>query len=387
MTTADFFVLLKIFFLVSFILWFFETNVGRRVGSFFPAPFWVYFLSILLGSAGFFPSVSPVYNWMSLHGLAAAIFLMLVGTPVEQLWKIGPKAGIAMAMATGSLFVGGLMIYALFIRVLPEGSWKAVGALLGTWIGGSANMIAVKEILKMPDDVMAPLVIADTLLSYSWLALLFLGVAWQNRFDRRGGYLEDPESSVQESSQPVSQVGGIWMLPVLLFGLAVAEIFVWLGTWLNRMLSFLSSGAWVLFAVSTVSVILAMTRLRKLEERGASKLGTYLLYAVLVTIGAKSGIEAVGSAPVYLLFGAALFLFHGAVLFSIGYFFKIPLYLLATASQANIGGPASAPIVASAYKSGAAHLGVLMAIGGAVLGTYIGALGGLLCRYLEQWLR
>jgi uncharacterized membrane protein len=126
-----------------------------------------------------------------------------------------------------------------------------------------------------------------------------------------------------------------------------------------------------------------MTPLQKFESWGASKSGQFLLYLVLVSIGAKTTLGAAMDAPVYFAFGFLILFFHGVMMFAAGRFFKLPLILLSTASQAAVGGPVSAPIVAEAYNPSLAHIGVLMAILGAVAGTYAGVAGGFICKLLS----
>ena len=355
-------------------------NRLAKLLDFLPVPFWVYFFSILAGNIGLLPNQSPLYDAAIRHVLPVAIILMLIGTPLTDLVTMGPKALSAMAIATATIFIAQIVSYLLLLRYLPDEAWKSVGALMGTWIGGSANMVAVKEILQMPDDYLSPLVIVDAVMSYAWMALL-LAVASRGR--PSGEYRVTVASF--EKSEPRAFAGAA--VAGLALGFGVGEICVWLGKKLGGQFPLLPTNGWVLLLASTSALLLALTPLRRLKSWGAPKIGTLLLYLVLVTIGAKTTLGASFGAPIFLVYGVLAFAIHAILALALGKMFRVPFFLLSTASQANIGGAVSAPIVAEAYRPGTAHLGVLMAILGAVLGTYLGVAGGYLCRALGQWLQ
>lgn len=358
-----------------------RTGAGRWIERFLPTPFWIYFFSILLGVSGLFPDASPVFSWLGLYGLLCALFLLLVGAPIHQLARMGAQASASMAIATGSMMVACVAAYLTLVHWLPADSWKSVGALAGTWIGGSANMIAVKEVLRLEDANLAPLVIVDTLLSYTWMAALLAGVGWQSRFDvRQARHQKVNAISMNDSSLEKRSLSG-YAVPVVA-GLAAAFLVAAMGRWLAARQPFFSATGWSVLLMSMIAVGLALTPVRRLERFGASSVGTYALYAVLVSIAAKTRIESISAAPLYLALGAVILVLHGLLLLILGRWFRLPLFLLSTASQANVGGMASAPIVAAAYRPGAAAIGVLMAILGTVVGTYLGVATGAVCRFL-----
>lgn len=369
--------------LVVFVEWFFRLPIGERIRRYAPEPFWIYFFSILGGVSGILPAASPVYVFTSTYILPTAIFLMLVGTPITLLFRLGARASAAMLLAAASMFVSIVVAFVAFRHALPEGSWRAAGALLATWVGGSANMIAVKEILAMPDSDFAPLVIVDTILSYAWLALLLVGPALQKKFDRgtAGGEVSAPEFQREPSRlSPLSLIA-------LATGLGAAALCVAGGRAVAAAWPVIPAGGWALLLATLVAMGAALTPVRRVERLGASSVGRWALYVVLATIGAKTRIEAAAAAPVYLAFGAVVLAMHGGLLLVIGRALTLPLFLLTTASQANVGGAASAPIVAEAYRPGTSSIGVLMAVAGVLGGTYVGVLGGWVCRQLEAWLK
>jgi len=380
--------LIELVALVWGILAFFKTNLGKKVGKYLPTPFWVYFLSILLSTFGLFPQASPLYSIIGLYGLIAALFLMLIGTPIYELFKLGPRALGAMVLGMSTMFIGVIVSYIFFAPRLPGEGAKMAGAMLGTWTGGSANLLSVKEVMGLSDKGLAPLIVADTFLSYGWLALLVMGVAYQRWFDRNTAVVEENISEGPSGNLgPTSFIDNLKNFGVIfLIAAAISLMIVILGQTLTVRLTFLSAKAWAVLLVTTGSVLLALTPFSGIEEFKASSWGTSLLYLVLATIGAKTTFALDKEVGVILAFGATALLIHGILLFSFGHYLRLPLFLLTTASQANVGGPVSAPIVAGVYRPGSAHVGVLMAILGAILGTYIGSFGGWICQHLFHWL-
>lgn len=384
--------LLKIVALTGAILLFFRTRASERISRFLPVPFWIYFLSIVAGTIGFLPADSPVYSKISLYVLTAALFLMLIGTPVTQLVRMGPSALLAITLAVVTMVVSALISYVLFLAYLPDEAWKAVGALLGTWVGGSANMLAVKEILGMSDAAYTPLIIVDTVLSYGWMALLVAAAAYQTRidsalgaYDRHPGMFSGRDPSAYANLGPGQKIAGATaaIFVAALFARVIGRAAMIIGP----KFPILSVTAWALLMASTAAILLALTPMRRLEEGKASTIGQFLLCVVLVSIGAKTTLGAALQAPIFVGFGAVMLILHGILMVVAGKIFRLPLFFLSTASQAAVGGPVSAPIVAGVYRPNQAHIGVLMAIFGALLGTYVGVGGGFVCKWIEALIR
>jgi uncharacterized membrane protein len=363
---------------------FFRLPGSEKIGRFAPEPFWIYALSIMGGITGVLPEASPVYSAVSTYVLPTAIFLMLVGTPITLLLRLGARASIAMALASVTMVVAIVGVYAAIGRALPEGAWRGAGALLATWVGGSANMIATKEILAMPDPDFAPLVIVDTIMSYLWLALLLIGPSFQAKFDRAAAPAE--ATAVPELAGVKPRLGPASLI-ALAAGLAAAVACAWAGRRAAAAMPAIPSGGWALLLATLVAMGAALTPLRGVEALGASIVGRWALYVVLATIGAKTRLAAAAAAPMFVAYGALVLATHGALLLAIGRALKLPLFLLTTASQAAVGGAVSAPIVAEAYRRGTSSVGVLMAVAGTLCGTYVGVLGGWACRQVEMWLR
>jgi uncharacterized membrane protein len=360
-------------------------KIFRWIFDVLPTPFWVYAVSIGAGASGLLPNDLPLYDQTVRHVLPLAICTMLLGVPIRDVMRMGRPALLALSLASGTVFIAQIVSYLLLIRWLPDDAWKSVGALLGTWIGGSANMIAVKEILQLSGDSLTPLIIVDTILSYTWMAILLAAVRFQSSFPNVsiGDAAPNMPANRVDSRLQISGMTNLAM--ALLIAIGVAELSIFIGVRLNTALPQLSSSAWALLVVSLISVLLSPWVAALFKAREIRKLGAWLLYAVLFAIGVRTNVHG-STGSIFLLYGVLAFALHGLMLWFSGQRLRLPLALLATASQANIGGAASAPIVAEAYQPGIGYLGVLMAVAGAVMGTYIGVLGAGLCRFLGSHL-
>jgi len=350
----------------------------------------VYFLPIVLSTLGVFPTESPLYGRLSGNVLPAALFLLLVGAPVNSILKLGPKALLAMVLGAVTMAVGVIVSFLTVGKFLPEEGWKMAGALLATWVGGSANMLAVKEVLGLSDKGLGPLIVTDTFFSYGWMAVLLLGAGLQKYFDRGMPAAAADINNGPSPSGPDKKTMLKDPFLKILFVLSVGMIFGILaaggGNFLSMKAPALSGLGWAVLLASSITVLLALTPLQRLEEYGASQVGVFLLYIVLATMGAKTTLKFDSALLAIFIFAFLVLLVHGILLLISGRLLQIPLFLLATSSQANVGGVVSAPIVAGVYKPGTAHLAVLMAIMGALVGTYTGILGGYICAFILRFM-
>jgi uncharacterized membrane protein len=241
-------------------------------------------------------------------------------------------------------------------------------------------MIAVKEAIHTPDAVFFPMIVVDTVVAYSWMGLLILLEGFQKTYDqwnRSDRIIVEQLARETASLEEGSQKFNVRYLPLILgvgFG----------GSWIsNKLADVLGNGsfAWAIILASTLGVLLSLTSLRKLGCHGAARVGYFFLFLVLTSIGARASLSGIFSAPLLIVAGVALVLIHASFLFTVSRIARIPLCLVATASQANIGGSASAPIVAAAYEPALAPVGLLLGILGNVMGTYLGLITSMVCKF------
>ncbi len=377
------------------VFWTSSQKWSERFFRIVPSIIFIYYLPTIASNVGLIPSSSPVYDWMRDYLLTFSLFVLMVTTDVPAILKIGPKALAMMLAGTLGVVVGGPVALLIFNPWLPEDAWKGMAALAGSWIGGGGNFAALKESVDAPDGIIGPIIVVDTAVGYTWMGVLLFLAGYQRRIDR---WNRADSSVIEELDRRLRKFRESRLRPI---GLSQASSIIALGFagavlcrqlslhWhplvdpvlrqhLPALASIFSEFTWTVIFISTLGIALSFTRLRRIEDSGASSIGYAALYLFLTSIGAKADLAALAAAPTLALAGAVWILIHVAVLFAAARWLRAPLFLTAVGSQANIGGAASAPVVAAAYYRALAPVGLLMGVLGYVVGTY----AGLACAFL-----
>ena len=378
----------------------------RWLFKYVPFMFWVYFLPMLANTLGLFAAqhgpagkmITPVQDAIVDYCLPASLVLLLINVDMRAILRLGAVALAVMAAGALGVIVGGPAVLLIFGHWLPPGMWKGIGALSGSWIGGSANMIAVSKGIQAPPEIMGTVIVVDTIVAYSWMAVLMLLAGRQESFDRwnrsRMGMLDElrlrAADASPRASHPITLRHVVLMFSIAAAGCAVAihasaSLSKWVLAEMPKAAALIGPGTWAIILASTIGLILSFTPVRRLERFGASTVGYGLLYLVLAAIGSRASLADLGGAPVIVLAGAVWVIIHGLFVLAAGRLLRVPLAILATASQANIGGTASAPVVAEVYQTGLAPVGLLLAVLGNIAGTYLGLCCAALCKMVSQW--
>ena len=362
------------------IFWISEFPALQKVFRITPAVIYCYFIPTLSTTVGIIPMASPVYDWMTRYLLPVALLLLMITVDLKSILKLGRTALIMVTAGSIGIMIGAQIAYLAFARWLPPEGWKGLAALTGSWIGGTANMVAIAESVGTPDAIMGPIIVVDTVVGYGWMGVLLFLSAWQVLFDRK---LQADTTSLAETNKLLAeldthrkptQLRDIAIIVGL--GFAGAVLAVQLGAALPVLgdPTIISHTTWAVLIVVTGGLLLSFTPIRNLEEAGASKVGYAALYLLLTAIGAQGNLMEVLSAPAFFFAGVLVITIHVAVMLVVARIIKAPFFFVATGSVANIGGAGTAPIVASVYHPAMAPVGLLMAVAGYILGIY-GALG------------
>jgi len=348
----------------------------QRFFEIIPVVLLAYFLPTIATAVRLIPPQSPAYDWITRYMLTLALFLLMVTVDLRSVLRLGPMGLIMMLAGTAGVVIGAPIVLLLFGPVLPPEAWKGIAALSASWIGGSANMVAVAESVGTPDALFGPMIIVDTVVGYSWMAVLLYFSAWQGRFDRWNRARTDTLDSANrhlaefESHRLPLDLRSTGL--IVMGGFAAATVSVAIGQGLPELGNpkIISHMTWTVLLVVTGGLLLSFSPLRRLEERGGSRVGYAALYLMMAAVGAQADLRAVLEAPVFLLAGVVWILIHVSTLLLVARLIRAPLFFVATGSMANIGGTASAPVVAAMYHPAMAPVGLLMAVLGYVLGTY-----------------
>jgi len=354
-----------------------ESKTNLKIFKLIPAVVFVYAFSMLLASLGVFESsaeLNAIYRQTKSNLLPAMLFLMLLQVDLRHFFRLGKSLLIAYVLAVSSIAFAFVVVAESF-SFSPEMS-AAFGALAGSWMGGTANMIAVGSALNVTEDAFAYALVVDSVNYTLWVMLLLFLVPLSSYFNK-----------FTKSSENLAYLGEIgcacsmgakryWLL--ILLGLIVS----FLAQYLSTLFTILNVTTTVVILASLFGIMGSFTKMRELN--GSSEVATSMLYIIIALIGSKAVIESFSGLGVYVVAGFTILLIHGIIMVIGAKIFRLDLFSIAVASLANIGGVASAPILAATYNKSLVSVGVLMAIMGYIIGTFGGLLVGNLLIRLAQ---
>lgn len=382
-TTAlitDTYGLLAVLILIPAALFYLAENTPLK--AFFqkvPVLVFAYIVPSLFVAAGIIPSDAPLYPHIMGFVLPASLLLLTLSIDLKGIYNLGPKALLLFFSATAGIIIGGPIALLIFQSHLPDDIWQGFAALAGSWTGGGVNFVAVGMAVGATESMLGMMVIVDVVVAYTWTGLLMFFASRYKKIDASNNadntMVEDLRHKVekfQKDTARVSTTSDFMVLIGVAFGAA------WLarqvGAWMPEIGGIFDSFAWMIVLVTGFGVILSFTPFRKYEGAGASKLGTLMLYMLIGVIGVKADFTLIAEYPMLIAAGATWLLIHIIIIYLVMRFTKAPLFFMAVGSQANVGGVASAPIVASAFHPALATVGVLLGVAGYVVGTYAGLL-------------
>mgnify|MGYP000353490432 CR=1 FL=1 len=377
-----------------------SNSFWKKFYSVVPAVLVCYFLPSLLNTFGVVNGEeSKLYYVASRYLLPACLVLLTLSVDLKAIMGLGSKAVILFFTGTLGIVIGGpiaLFVVASISPELlgvqgPEAVWRGMTTVAGSWIGGSANQAAMKEIYGAGDQIFSAMVTVDVIVANLWMATLLIMAAKAKSIDAKTGAdvsaIDALKERVENFHQQHSRIATLPDLMIILaiglgvtgfahlFADTVTPYFVENHPELKNF-SFHSKFFWMIIFATTVGIILSFTRVRELEGAGASKVGSAFLYVLIATIGMKMDVTMIADAPIYFVIGIIWMIIHAALMLIVAKLIKAPLFYMAVGSQANVGGAASAPVVASTFHPSLAPVGVLLAVLGYTVGTYMAWLCG-----------
>ncbi|MCR3722479.1 MULTISPECIES: DUF819 family protein [Prauserella salsuginis group] len=301
--------------------------------------------------------------------LPAMILLLLFKCDIRKIIKLGPKLLLTFVISALSIAVGFVIAFLIFQATLEGEAYKALGALAASWTGGSANLVAVQSIVDAPETLIGYVLIVDTVLYSLWLLVMFSSVGVADRFNQwakakainfDGHAADEQERSIDLTS----------LMTLIGFSLLVSALATWVGGLLPELGDVVTGTTWTILIVSVLGLVIASTRFGR--TAGSSELAMVMLYVIIGIIASGSDFSSLAEAPLYLLIGVIALIVHATVMVVYAKLTKSELASLAVASTANLGGMASAPVVASAFHRQMVPVGVLFALIGAFSGTFVG---------------
>ncbi len=395
---------------------------GDRLFKIVPLLIFAYFVPAALTNIPFpvgdtrgvyiLPRDSEIYDFAKTWLLPASLILLTMSVDIPAILRLGPTVLILFLTATATIVLGGplaLLIYNFglgpllqmleaplasltgwsFQFAMPEDGWRGLAALSGSWIGGGANFLAIGASAEASGSLIGLMVVIDVAIANIWMAALLFFAGRERALDEGIGAdrsrIDEVRRRVEGFQKDVARPTSLPdLLTILVLAVGGTVVATRLGTeleaWLPGLASILNAFTWTVVLVTTLGLAISFTPLRKLDGAGAGAIGSVFLYLLVTTIGAHAEFDRVLEAPSLSIVAAIWMAFHAGTLLLVRRWLKAPIFFLAVGSKANVGGAASAPILAAAFHPALAPVGVLLAVAGYVLGTY----AGLVCRTLLE---
>jgi uncharacterized membrane protein len=380
------------------------TGFWEKFYRYVPPLLLCYFIPAIFNSFGLISgTASGLYSVATGYLLPASLVLLTLSIDFKTIRQLGPKALIMFSVGAISIMMGGPVAVWVMSMISPEvvggqgpdAVWRGLSTIAGSWIGGSANQLAMKEIFQPSDRLFSAVIAVDVILAYLWMAVLLYGAGIVKQLDKRMGAdtsaidavrhkIENYRASIARIPNFLDWVrlAAIAFIPTAIAHLCADGIVPWIEVNAPGLIQFsmTSRQFWIVIITTTFGLLFSFTRARQLEGVGASRLGTLLLYMMIVVIGMRMNLFAIADRPGLLVVGAIWLTIHAVVMLVTARIIRAPFFFTAVSSQALIGGPASAPVVASAFHPALAPVGVLLAILGYAVGTY----GAILCGHMMR---
>ncbi|MCR9133413.1 MAG: DUF819 family protein [bacterium] len=376
----------------------------KKFYRFVPSLLLCYFIPSVFTSLGVIdPNESNLYYMASRYLLPASLVLLTLSIDLKAIMNLGWKAVAMFFAGTTGIIIGGpiaLMIVGAINPEItagagPEEVWRGLSTVAGSWIGGGANQTAMYEVFQPSDTLFSAMITVDIIVANIWMAFILYGAGMSGTIDKwfkaDSSAIERLKKSVADYQASIAKVPtlvdfvkmGAIAFGITALGHVIGDL---VAPWVNdnsellSRLSFNSSFFWIVVTTTLGGFAMSFTKQRELEGAGASKMGSLFLYILVMTIGMKMDLGAFTEVPGFFIIGFIWIIIHVIVLLTVGYLIKAPFFFTAVGSQANVGGAASAPIVASAFSPSLAPVGVLLA----VLGYGVGTFGAWLCGIIMQ---
>lgn len=374
---TDGFAYVAVLLFLSAILVTLEQKTGWRFFRYLPAVVLVYVVSMILCTLGAWDlnATQTTYSALKNSLTYGMIFTMLLRCDIRRIFRLGPKMLLGFFCASASIVAGFIISYRVLRSHLTADAWKTLGTLCGSWLGGAGNMIAIQTALQVDESAMGYALIMDSVNYSVWVVFLLWAIRLAPKFNRWTGSdtrLIDQISKDLEQDDSVETVSFQSLLLILGSAFLVSALSQQAGGMIHRLLPVLDAGTWTVLAVSLIGLITALSPAGKIP--GAAEVSNILLYLIIALLASRASLSEFAHAPIWIITGFLILGIHGILMILLCKLFKLDMFTGAVASLANIGGTASAPVLAGAYSGSLVPVGIMMALMGYVVGTPLGLL-------------
>ena len=373
MITNGFTYIAVLIFIAAMLVWL-QKYTKSKFFDYAPQIVLLYLITMIFCTLGVWDmeATKPAYSALKNNLLFAIIFLMLLRCDIRKILKLGPKMLGVFFAASVSIGLGFIITYAVLHTPLGAEAWKALGALCGSWMGGSGKMIAVQAAFDIGEADMAYALVVDSIDYSIWVMFLLWAINFAPKFNKwvkaDTRVLDEVSKKLEEDAKaneaPITFINIIFLLGL---GLVVSAFGQNLGATLNGVAPWLDKSTWTVLLITLAGLVGAVTPIGKMA--GAQELSNVLLYSVVALLASRASFLELTDAPLWIVAGFMILAIHCIIMIILAKIFKLDMFTCGVASLANIGGSASAPILAGAYSGALVPVGVLMALMGYVIGT------------------
>lgn len=381
-----------------------ERGFWKKCYAIVPAILPCYLLPAVANSVGLIDgAASGLYPMARDYLLPSALVLFCLAMDIGAIGRLGPKALVMFVVGTLGVMLGAVVSFWAMGLIHPETvageTWRGMTTIAGSWIGGGANQAAMKEVFDVDATLFGQFAAVDVIVAYVWMAALLFMASRADAIDR---WLKADNSAIEDLKQRMAGYQAQHarvatttdLMLILAIGIGVTglshfladPLVAWIRSlpvaWRLQDYSLDSRFFWIVIFATTFGVLLSLTRARRLEGAGASRIGSVMLYLLIATIGMQMDLKTLADKPLLLVLGLIWIGVHAGLMLLVAKLIRAPLFFVAVGSQANIGGAASAPVVATAFHPALAPVGVLLSVMGYALGTYGAYVTGLLLRHM-----
>jgi len=356
-----------------------EKGAGWKLFRYLPAVVLVYLISMLLCTVGTWDmaATKPTYGALKNSLTYAMVFTMLLRCDIRKVLRLGPRMLLGFFSASITIMIGFIVAFLVMKGLIGPDSWMALGALCGSWLGGSGNMVAVQAALGVSEADMGYALVVDSIDYSIWVMFLLWLITLAPRFNLWNKadttQLDAVSRSLEEDAK--LNTGTITFQSLMLLlgtALIVSAVGANVGKILNAAVPFFDKATWTILFITVLGLIGAVSPLGRVA--GSAEMSNVLLYSVIALLASRASLLELGDAPYWILTGFIILGVHFTLMFLLARLFKLDMFTACVASLANIGGTASAPVLAGTYSGSLVPVGILMALMGYVIGTPFGIL-------------
>jgi len=378
------------------------TPFWKKFFAWVPALLLCYFVPAFYNTVGLIDGENnSLYNPIASRVLLpAALVLLTLSIDLKGILKLGPKLLFVFVAGTVGIVLGAIVSFQLMEWIHPPAvagdTWKGMAALAGSWIGGGANMVAIREVYEVDATLFGQFAVVDVAMASLWMATLLFLANRATQIDLKSGAdttaideMKHRIAAYEAANARIPTLTDLMVIIAVAFGIvglahAVSNpVSAWFGgfEWASRF-SLDSAFVWVVVVSTLIGLLLSFTPARRLESAGASKIGTVCLYFLIACIGMQMDFLKLADRPELIAIGAIWMSVHVLVIWGAARLVKAPLFYFGVGSMGNIGAAASAPVIAAAFHPALAPVGVLLGTVGYATGTLIAYFVGQILRMM-----